>query len=462
MRRDSGSEGSTDSPRNAWPSVLRLPPLNRWRAAAFVILLAGTIFAALTKFGSAADGVYLNAKDHPIPPAYFGLHIHDAQLSAWPAIPFGAWRLWDAQGSVWPDLEPQKGQWNFERLDKYVESAHGRSVEILLPLAHSPAWASARPDEPSAYGPGWAAEPRDIADWRNYVRRVGQRYKGVVRYYEVWNEPNVKRFYSGSVEQLVALTRAAREELKAIDPTVVVVSPSYVDPTGLKQLDEFLARGGGKYVDVIGFHFYATSERPEDMLSMIQRVRRVMEKRGVGGKPLWNTEVGWIIATSRGPIDPVKVGFPRETPVLNAEEASAYVARSLILSWAAGVNRLYWYAWDNKAMGLSEDDGKILKPAAHAYSQTYRWLRNGTLDFCRSSSRGVWACQLTGHGGERAWLVWSTGGVARWMPPTDWRPEEREELDGRLTRIIGAEKGVAIGTSPVLIRSATLRQVSLP
>ena len=45
----------------------------------------------------------------------------------------------------------------------------------LLVLAHSPAWASARPDERNAYKPGMAAEPARMDDWRNYVRMVGQR-----------------------------------------------------------------------------------------------------------------------------------------------------------------------------------------------------------------------------------------------------------------------------------------------
>ena len=455
----------TGKPMITLPAGRRLETVRRRGSEAVLFLFVGVVLAtALTGSGAAADknNIYLKAGRGQIPEAYFGMHIHGAMTGAQPAIPFGTWRLWDAPGSVWGDLEPQKGQWRFERLDKNIASAKARGVEILLPLAHSPPWASARPDEPSAYEPGWAAEPRDIADWRNYVRRVARRYKGVVRYYEVWNEPNVKRFYSGSIDQLVELTRAAREELKAVDPSIVVVSPSYVDPSGLKQVDEFLAKGGGKYVDVIGFHFYATWERPEDMLSIIQRVRQIMEKRGVGAKPLWNTEVGWVIANSRGTIDPTKVGFPQGTPVLDSEEASAYVARSLILTWAAGIDRLYWYAWDNKAMGLSEEDGKVLKPAAHAYRQTYKWLRDSKMDFCRGDPRGTWACQLTRPDGDRDWLVWTTATKARWAPPTDWRPAEREELDGRRIKISDVEKDLPINSSPVLIRAATLRQVSLP
>lgn len=423
-------------------------------------LTGGVIW--VSKSGFTAEDVYLNAGSGPIPPAYFGMHIHEAAANgAWPPIPFGAWRLSDAY-VAWPDLEPQKGQWRFDRLDKHVASAEEHGVEVLLPLAHSPRWASARPEEPSAYRqPGWAAEPRNLADWRAYVRQVARRYKGRVRYYEIWNEPNTKTLYSGRIESLVALTRAAREELKDVDPGIVVISPSFVEKDGLKKLDDFLAKGGGRYVDVIGYHFYVISEKPEKMLSFIIRVRQIMEKRGVGAKPLWNTETGWLISNNRGSVDPTQVGFPRDTPVLTPEQASAYVARALILSWSAGVNRLYWYAWDNKAMGLSEEAGNTLKPAALAYRQIYHWLRGGTINSCRGSDAGIWTCQLTRHGGDRAWLVWATAEGGRWSPPPDWQAVEWEGLDGQLTKIAGAEKSFPIGPNPVLVRSTALRRISL-
>ena len=433
-----------------------------WRGIVRFFFFGVALAAAVTRSGFATAEVYLNANQGPVPPVYFGMHIHDAAADAWPAVPFGTWRLWDA-GVAWPNLEAREGEWHFERLDDYVKYAKAHGVEILLPLGLTPRWASARPDEPSAYDePGWAAEPRRLADWRAYVRRVAQRYRGAVRYYEIWNEPNVKRFYSGSIERLIELTRATREELKAVDPAAVLVSPSYVDPTGLKQLDEFLAKGGGKYVDVIGFHFYATSEKPEDMLAMIHRVRAVMEKRGAAGKPLWNTETGWLIGNSRGPIDPVKVGFPRDTPVLTPEEAAGYVARALILTWAAGVNRLYWYAWDNKAMGLSEEAGKTLKPAAHAYRRIYQWLDGATVNFCRGAAKGIWECQLT-RGGDRAWVVWTSAGQSRWTPPSDWRAAQWQSLDARKIKLGPSGTEITIGPRPILItRSTHLRQAAAP
>src|SRR2546429_9256249 len=38
---------------------------------------------------------------------------HLPQPTPWPRVSFGSWRLWDAY-VVWPNVEPQKGQWDFE------------------------------------------------------------------------------------------------------------------------------------------------------------------------------------------------------------------------------------------------------------------------------------------------------------------------------------------------------------
>ena len=66
-------------------------------------------------------------------------------------------------------------------------------VDLVLTLALSPTWASARPTEASPYFKGSAAEPGDIRQWEDYVRTVAERYKGRIMLYEIWNEPWGKR-----------------------------------------------------------------------------------------------------------------------------------------------------------------------------------------------------------------------------------------------------------------------------
>ena len=193
---------------------------------ASIALLSRTCGSLVSPDGSyraiGTDGV-------TVPESFFGMHIHRAVPTArypvpcaWPDVGFYGWRLWDSSVS-WPALEPSSNQWVFATLDSCVALAEQEGAEVLLPLGLTPAWASSRPDEPSAYGPGNAAPPRDLEDWRNYVRTVATRYKGRIKAYEIWNEPNLENFYSGTPEVMVNLAREAYSVLKEVDPSIVVV-----------------------------------------------------------------------------------------------------------------------------------------------------------------------------------------------------------------------------------------------
>jgi hypothetical protein len=221
----------------------------------FVRLCAVLVFTWSTGY-SQIEGTRLVPPSSLVPASYFGIHIHRAAASTpWPTVPVAEWRLWDAH-VAWPDIEPQEGRWNFANLDAYLALAKVHHVEVLLPLGLSPSWESARPHEPSAYQPGFAAEPRQLADWDNYVRTVVQHCKGQVHAYEIWNEPNYKAFWTGNNDQLVAMTRNVYTIVKATDPSALLVSPSATGGMkGVEWLDDFLAKGGGQYVNAICFHF---------------------------------------------------------------------------------------------------------------------------------------------------------------------------------------------------------------
>ncbi len=66
------------------------------------------------------------------------------KITPWPSIKFGSWRLWDAY-VAWPSLEPERGKWNFQTMDKYVALAERAGIDLVLPLGFSPTWASTRP-----------------------------------------------------------------------------------------------------------------------------------------------------------------------------------------------------------------------------------------------------------------------------------------------------------------------------
>ena len=250
-----------------------------------------------------------------------------------------------------------------------------------------------------------AAEPSDNNAWRDYVTRVAMHCQGRVHTYEIWNEPNYKPFYTGDVDTMVNLTREAYQIIYRIDPDARVVSPSATTNTGVDWLNDFLSHGGGQYVDVVGYHFYDAPQPPEAMVPLIEKVHAIMSQHGAGDKPLWNTESGW----------------PAPKPFPSDDLAAAYIARAYILR-AAGVQRFYWYAWDNHtwaALQTTAADNETLTPAGRAYGIIQQWLVGAQMGDCSEDSHQTWTCSLT-RKDVPEWIVWNVNGETLFSIPGDW------------------------------------------
>src|SRR5262245_38830730 len=133
-----------------------------------------------------------------VPTAFFGLH--DGSLAADRHLSVGSVRLWDA-GVRWSQLETAPGVYDWSRLDALVSAAQGNGTEVTLVLGMTP----------SFDGPAESLPPTHLADYTAYVRTVMTRYRDFggsrgIAAYEVWNEGNVRTFWSGTPAALARLT----------------------------------------------------------------------------------------------------------------------------------------------------------------------------------------------------------------------------------------------------------------
>jgi GH35 family endo-1,4-beta-xylanase len=349
----------------------------------------------------------LDSPKQAIPRTFFGLHIHRLTSgTAWPEVSVPSWRLWDAQVK-WFDLEPSRGQWRFDRLDKYVAMAEQHNTQVLLPLASTPQWASARPNSRfRSQRPGLAGEPKDMDDWRNYVRQVVTRYKGRISAYEIWNEPNLPDYWAGNTDQLIAMTKEAHDIIKSVDPSAIIVSPAATKMYGIPWLADFLRKGGARHVDVIGYHFYVYPDSPESLSKLIDRVKQTMKDNGVESKPIWGTELGWA----------------KPKPFPSKDQAAAYLARSFILGWAYGLQRIFWYSWDNHdwvSLQTVEADDKTPTPAGQAYGTIQKWMVGASMDGCDKSDDDTWTCHMH-RGSNSQWIVWNASTTKSFAVPASW------------------------------------------
>jgi hypothetical protein len=371
--------------------------LLRWvRVGAVASVLCGSVSAepALALTPPAGAGTFTSA--------FFGIHVHNTgPIRRWPDIPFGSIRLWDARVN-WPNLEPRKGQWDFVRLDEFVAWAESRRMEVVLPLGVTPRWASSRPDEPGAYGPGLAAEPVDIESWRSYVSKVSQRYRGRIAAYEIWNEANTKPFFSGTPQSLAQLTLAASEEVRRADPSARVIAPSGVGlDARVAWPSQILGLGVAQAVDAASFHTYHGGQPPETMIEPLLKLKALNKAAGFGAVPMWNTEFGYWMSNDRASW----AEFERRNE-LSEQTAADYMPRDLLLAAALGFQRFFWYSWDDSKMGLLEPGTFAHRRIADVLEQSIRLLTDWTLESCNRNATGMWTCKLTSASGRSMLALW--------------------------------------------------------
>ncbi len=125
-----------------------------------------------------------------------------------------------------------------------------------------------------------------------YVEESVRRFKHLVKYWELGNEPNL--YQPGIPEQWAEILRVGYEAAKRADPDCKVmwggITGLNVDP---EMVGKLLAAGGGKYTDIIDVHLYVPI--PE-MDALLTKVRADMAKHGVD-KPIVITETTATLGT---------------------------------------------------------------------------------------------------------------------------------------------------------------------
>jgi len=136
------------------------------------------------------------------------------------------YRLWDMK-VAWRDVNPSPGVFDWSILDKRIAQVESWGGRPLLVMGLTPQWAAA---DPSAGDPRWgagtASPPADTNSWAAYVRAVSARYGDRIGAYELWNEANLRTFWTGTPGQMAELVGIAYPIIKQNSPSATVLSPS--------------------------------------------------------------------------------------------------------------------------------------------------------------------------------------------------------------------------------------------
>jgi hypothetical protein len=418
------------------------------------LLLVSAFF--VTSAATARDVVSVGANGRKVTDSFFGMHVrYGAEMRApWPNVHFHSWRVITPE-TEWDGLQPNKEQWKFTHLDQAVEIAKQQSIEILLTLGQTPEWAATRPYEIVHNGPGASSEPLRAEDWENYVRTVARRYKGKIKYYELWNEPRFREVdpyrvmpgFTGYAAQMVELGRVAKRVIGEEDPAAVLISPA-IDGW-MPRVEQWFKSGGGAVAPVLAYHFYVRP--PEGMVKIYRDLKAITKRYGYPDMPIWNTEAGYFVFNPEQAAIPVRPGSDDVfAKVLTPDELAAYMVRAHILTAAVGLDRFYWYSWDIRNMGLTRSFGNVPTIGSIAYGTMLGWLRETTINQCATENDKTWICSMN-RDGEEAYVVWNADDEIMFDIPNYMVVGEMETIGGQIMPIGG--KRIQVGMSPVLLKA---------
>lgn len=358
--------------------------------------------------------------------------------SSRPLLPLmhAAGSRWDRFDFPWPQIELTPGQWAWATHDALVNDVRQARMNILGILLWTPPWASTgpcvavqqyqvRPSILRLYAPppstqsalstpcatrppqglyepwnDWTTTDGDPVNyWGRFAYQLATRYRGAVRHWEVWNEPDLVWFWSGSPSEYARLLKVAHQAIKAACPECTVLfgglafyaAPSfYTDVLNVIRNDPE-APAHGYFFDALGLHLYSRSSSIADVANT---VRAKLSELIPVERAIWLTETGVPVW------DDLTVN-PAAAPYIwsaRQHEAAAFTLQSYANARLAGIQRYIFFRahddWcDKNRNGTCADDGSYagmqemyglardnltLRPAYTAYQLATQYLISPT------------------------------------------------------------------------------------
>jgi hypothetical protein len=391
------------------------------------------------------------------PAKYFGFSESDTNGGGWPSVSYGMQRFWDSPPLQWPSINTASGVFDFTSLDTDLALAYSQNTkEAMYTLARTPPWASADPTDATCNyttglggGLGECDAPSDLnsdgsgtnAIWKAWITAIATHANAAgytathahIMYWEIWNEPDTKAFFAGSIAQLARLTEDANCIITgrgvihesgngtatsctatAIDPTAqIVMASAHAKGAALKYGQNELycndspstyqlpcpnpANAIATAVDIINFHMKPGNESgnncpaptpctPESAMQMyVSNIHGMLQPAELL-KPLWDGEAQY--STS---------GFSGDY-LSNTDLAASFMPRFYLINWTLNIGGMAWYAASSQAEPVE---------AETSYQQVYNWLSGATLTTPCAAVGTVWSCGIT-LTGKQYLVMWDT------------------------------------------------------
>ena len=209
----------------------------------------------------------------------------------------------------WALTEPSRGQFDWSVTDRVVREARAAGLRVMGILCYQPDWAETGTS--FVNNGGFAA----------FAGAAARRYAGAVSAWEIWNEPNLERFWSPKPDPVAyaRLVEATAQQIRVNAPKAKVVvgalSPAVDAADGSEMSPETFLRAFYNAVssrslfDAVSVHPYSYPAMPDgdeewNTFHRLPQMHELMRSYGDGRKRLWLTEYGAPTGSSDRSVSP--------------------------------------------------------------------------------------------------------------------------------------------------------------
>lgn len=259
----------------------------------------------------------------------------------------------------WAVMEPKKGKLNLEAarwddrtIPEIIQEFKKYNINFIGYISYQPNWSYSKPNR--KFWTHWTM-PKDMDDYKNFVKAVINRYKKDIRFWQL-SHTEPYGTWKDTIPEYVEFLKAGYEAAKEADPECKVILPAIKE----HWLTRILEEGGAPYFDIVNYHMYYSY--PEQRHQMIMNTKKIMSDFGID-KPILDDESG--------------AGFQLGNPGGEKYQAES-IPKQYAIDLMDGVMRSFYYRLFTSPFdvyrGLFRPDMTPL-PGLISYATTVRMLR---------------------------------------------------------------------------------------
>jgi hypothetical protein len=225
----------------------------------------------------------------------------------------------------WSTIESAKGAYDFSSIDPAVSAMISAGIQPTIILGYN------NPNYLNNVGGQTIITDAQREAFSNFAAAIVDHFNDHHLIWEIYNEPNTGNW---SAWQYCKLLQAVYPVIKEHDPDATVIAPAFSGGANL-WFDEAFRHGIDRYCDALSVHFYTADAPDESYRQFLLTFKSILASDLTHNMPIYVTEHGYSTV-------PVWDGSGN-TAVTTEDDRLKYIKRSILLSIAFGVDKIFIY-----------------------------------------------------------------------------------------------------------------------